>query len=76
MKRRTALAVLTSACWTTAHSQDAQAIPTLLRSGACVVLLRHAETDPGIGEQCNQALGVDAATPLNSPSASTRFCLR
>jgi len=64
MKRRTALALLTSACWTTAHSQHAQAIPTLLRSGACVVLLRHAETDPGIGDPPNFKLS-DCSTQRN-----------
>jgi len=64
MKRRTALAMLTSPCWATAHSQHAQAIPTLLRSGACVVLIRHAETDPGIGDPPNFKLN-DCSTQRN-----------
>lgn len=64
MKRRTALALLTSAHWSTAHAKSAQAIATLLRTGACVFLIRHAKTDPGIGDPPNFDLS-DCSTQRN-----------
>jgi phosphohistidine phosphatase SixA len=56
--------MLATACWSNAHSQHAQDIPSLLRSGACVVLLRHAETDPGIGDPPNFKVS-DCSTQRN-----------
>jgi phosphohistidine phosphatase SixA len=64
MKRRTALALLTSTHWTTTYGQSGKDIPTLLRAGACVFLLRHAETEAGIGDPTNFQLG-DCSTQRN-----------
>ena len=68
MKRRTTLVVLASAHWPTTHSQSAKDIPTLLRSGACVFVVRHAETDPGIGDPPNFQLS-DCSTQRNLSEA-------
>ena len=68
MKRRSALALLASTYWPTTHSQSAKDIPTLLRSGACVFLIRHAETDPGIGDPRNFQLS-DCSTQRNLSEA-------
>ena len=68
MKRRTALAILASAHWPAAHSQSAKDMPTLLRSGACVFLMRHAETDPGIGDPPNFQLS-DCSSQRNLSAA-------
>ena len=53
--RRAAVAVLVSACWPaqTAWSADSAGNPqvaALFRKGGCVALMRHAETDPGVGD--------------------------
>lgn len=55
LTRRAAVAVLASGYLPaqTAWSADAVGNPqiaTLLRQGGCVVLMRHAETDPGVGD--------------------------
>ncbi len=68
MKRRTALALLVSTHWTFAKAQSSTTIATLLRAGACVVLLRHAETDPGIGDPADFKLG-DCSTQRNLSAA-------
>jgi hypothetical protein len=36
--------------WAAVQAQDNQHLAGLLRAGACVVLLRHAQTEPGIGD--------------------------
>ena len=48
MHRRQFTATLLAAPWL-AHAQP-DALGAQLRAGACVVLLRHAPTDPGIGD--------------------------
>jgi len=68
MKRRTALAILASAHWPATHSQSAKDMPTLLRSGACVFLMRHTETDPGIGDPPNFQLS-DCSSQRNLSAA-------
>ena len=70
MKRRTALTLLATAHWplTQVHAQSAIDIAALLRAGACVVLLRHAETVPGIGDPSNFKLG-DCRTQRNLSEA-------
>ncbi len=75
MKRRSALALLASAYWPTIHSQSAKDIPTLLRSGACVFLIRHAKTDPGIGDPPNFQSG-DCSTQRNLSDAGRDQSLR
>ena len=39
------------------RAQTAADLPDLLRAGSCVVLLRHAQTEAGIGDPPNFALG-------------------
>jgi phosphohistidine phosphatase SixA len=68
MKRRTAVAVLASAYWPLAKAQSTTDMATLLRAGACVVLLRHAQTDRGIGDPSNFRLG-DCSTQRNLSEA-------
>ena len=46
----------------TAHAQAA--VPALLRAGDCAVLLRHGQTDPGIGDPPGFRLG-DCASQRN-----------
>ncbi len=53
MKRQTAMALRARSYWPATHSQSAKDIPALLRSCACVFLIRDAETDPGIGDLPN-----------------------
>ena len=36
--------------WAGVQAQDSQYLASLLRTGACVVLVRHAQTEPGIGD--------------------------
>ncbi len=51
LHQRSVLAVLAAATWPTLSlAIDAE---TLLRAGGCVVLLRHAATEPGIGDPPN-----------------------
>jgi len=68
MKRRTTLALLISAYLPKSYSQSAKDIPKLLRTGACVFLIRHAETDPGIGDPPNFQLS-DCSTQRNLSQA-------
>jgi phosphohistidine phosphatase SixA len=68
MKRRTALTLLASATGFSAHAQSAPDIAALLRAGACVVLIRHAATVPGIGDPANFKLG-DCSTQRNLSEA-------
>lgn len=68
MKRRTALTLLASATGFLAHAQSAPDIAALLRAGACVVLIRHAATVPGIGDPANFKLG-DCSTQRNLSEA-------
>lgn len=59
MKRRDAL-VAVAACWSQAPSsaQDsAQAVAALLNAGGCVLMLRHAQTEAGIGDPPGFTLG-------------------
>ena len=74
MQRRQALTLYTAlaatSCLSWAVSTHAQAPPdtaSLLRTGGCVVLLRHAQTEPGIGDppnfrldQCNTQRNLSA----------------
>jgi phosphohistidine phosphatase SixA len=60
MKRRQALtagAALAAGNWSAlparAQAQTMADLTALLRSGGCVVLLRHAQTEPGIGDPSN-----------------------
>ena len=60
MKRRqalTALAAFAAGSWSalpaSARAQTAADLTALLRTGGCVVLLRHAQTEPGIGDPPN-----------------------
>lgn len=60
MKRRQALtawAALAAGNWSVqpagAQAQTMADLTTLLRTGGCVVLLRHAQTEPGIGDPPN-----------------------
>jgi len=64
MKRRSTLALLASAPWSMTLAHSAASIATLLRSGACVFLMRHAKTDSGIGDPPNFQLG-DCSTQRN-----------
>ncbi len=72
MKRRTALTLLATAHWPLTQAQtktlSGPDIAALLRAGACVVLLRHAETDRGIGDPSNFTLG-DCSTQRNLSEA-------
>jgi phosphohistidine phosphatase SixA len=53
MKRRDALALVAAAHWPALWAQDADALAAMLRTGACAVLIRHAATEPGIGDPPN-----------------------
>lgn len=64
MKRRTALTLLASVTGVLAHAQSTPDIAALLLAGACVVLIRHAATVPGIGDPANFKLG-DCSTQRN-----------
>jgi phosphohistidine phosphatase SixA len=56
MDRRSAMLLLAAAAWPAAsHADDAAA---LLRTGGCVVLLRHASTVPGVGDPPAFQLGT------------------
>ncbi len=62
LQRRSVLTVLAAAAWPTLSlANDPE---TLLRAGSCVVLLRHATTDPGIGDPPNFKL-EDCRTQRN-----------
>lgn len=59
MKRRSALAAV-AACLVQGHAsaQDsAQAVVALLKAGGCVLMLRHAQTEAGIGDPPGFTLG-------------------
>jgi hypothetical protein len=64
MKRRTALALLSGALCSLVRAQRSIDIAALLRSGACVFLLRHAETEAGIGDPASFKLN-DCSTQRN-----------
>jgi phosphohistidine phosphatase SixA len=55
LTRRAAMAALAVGClplqtaWS-AEVADGQQVAALLRKGGCVALMRHAETDPGVGD--------------------------
>lgn len=49
MNRRKALSFMTAACWPGGRALAADPA-ALLRAGACVVMLRHAQTEAGIGD--------------------------
>jgi phosphohistidine phosphatase SixA len=68
MKRRSALTLLASATGLLAHAQGTPDIAALLRAGACVVLIRHAATVPGIGDPANFKIG-DCSTQRNLSAA-------
>lgn len=53
MKRRLALLTLASGSGSFAWAQSTPELPGLLRAGRCVVMLRHAQTEPGIGDPPN-----------------------
>lgn len=50
MQRRSALLILASSGWPLVQAQNATDVPALLRAGGCVLMLRHAQTDAGIGD--------------------------
>ena len=50
MKRRMALATLAAGGWSLSAAQNSPDLSTLLRTGGCVVMLRHAQTEPGTGD--------------------------
>ena len=66
MKRRLFTAALLITPWVAqAESDD---LPMRLRAGGCAVLLRHAQTDPGVGDppgfrldQCSSQRNLSAA---------------
>ena len=64
MKRRTALALLFGALCSLVRAQRSIDIAALLRSGACVFLLRHAETEAGTGDPASFKLN-DCSTQRN-----------
>lgn len=55
MKRRVLLAAAGAALWSTsqARGQGQPDVAALLRAGSCVVMLRHAQTEAGIGDPPN-----------------------
>ena len=57
MKRRSALGAIATSSWMVLHppalAQVAADLPLLLREGGCVVMLRHAQTEPGLGDPPN-----------------------
>lgn len=57
MKRRIALGAMAAGGWmvlqTPALAQVAADLPLFLRKGGCVVILRHAQTAPGLGDPPN-----------------------
>ncbi len=60
MKRRSVLLTMAASCWSVSRAQGSPDLPALLRTGGCVVMLRHAQTTPGVGDpthfrvdQCN-----------------------
>lgn len=56
MKRRFALTLMAAASWPGTQLQAADPAD-LLRAGACVIMLRHAQTEVGIGDPPNFRLG-------------------
>lgn len=68
MKRRTALTLLATANWPLSQAQSGVDVAALLRAGACVVLIRHAATEAGIGDPVNFTLG-DCRTQRNLSAA-------
>lgn len=68
MKRRTALTLLVAAHWPLTHAQSGTDIAALLRVGGCVFLVRHAETERGIGDPSNFTL-ADCSTQRNLSAA-------
>jgi phosphohistidine phosphatase SixA len=64
MKRRSALTLLATAHWSLSQAQGGADVAALLRAGACVVLIRHAATEAGIGDPANFTLG-DCRTQRN-----------
>ena len=75
MKRRIALTILTCAHWPSTHSQSATDITKLLRTGGCALLIRHAETEPGIGDPPNFQLS-DCSTQRNLSKAGREHSRR
>ncbi|RYF32920.1 MAG: histidine phosphatase family protein [Comamonadaceae bacterium] len=65
-RRRLAGLVLLPWLGAAAHAQSA--VPALLRAGGCAVLLRHGQTDPGIGDPPGFRLG-DCASQRNLSQA-------
>ncbi|MFT4991805.1 MAG: phosphohistidine phosphatase SixA [Polaromonas sp.] len=68
MKRRTALTLLAAISWPLTQAHSAADIAALLRAGGCVFLIRHAETDRGVGDPSNFKLG-DCRTQRNLSEA-------
>ena len=50
MQRRHLLLTLAASGWPFAHAQPGADIAALLKAGNCVLMLRHAQTEPGIGD--------------------------
>ena len=75
MNRRIALQLLlTNSCLSLTPTVRGQVVtadlPALLRAGGCVVLLRHAQTEPGIGDPPN--FQVDQCSTQRNLSAQGR----
>jgi phosphohistidine phosphatase SixA len=68
MKRRTALTWLAAATLPLTQAHSTADIAALLRAGGCVFLIRHAETERGIGDPSNFKLG-DCSTQRNLSEA-------
>lgn len=64
--RATALGLIGLPAW--AQSQPAPGFWTSLREGGCVLLMRHAQTEPGVGDPPNFTLG-DCRTQRNLSEA-------
>jgi phosphohistidine phosphatase SixA len=58
MKRRQALISLGAMSSPWLHAADNTALTRLLIAGACAVMVRHAQTEPGVGDPANFRLGT------------------
>ncbi len=67
MKRRKALTWMAAAVWPGTASLAADPA-ALLRAGACVIMVRHAQTEAGIGDPPNFRLDDCASQRLLSPA--------
>ncbi len=74
MKRRAALLTLSAAAWhgwinaADAPAVSDAALVSLLKTGGCAFMIRHAQTEPGIGDPANFTIG-QCSTQRNLSSA-------